>query len=101
MLVLARKIGERVLIGEEVEITVLSVRGEQVRIGIAAPAAVNICRAELADQVSRENAAAARGASVMRGASPELKRARRATDKDSMTEMRRGVRDVRERRRTG
>ena len=100
MLVLARRIGERVLIGEEVEITVLSVRGDQVRIGIAAPPAVSICRAELADRVRRENAAAARGASAVRSATPApLKRERSAADNDIEVPTPREIRAIRERRR--
>jgi carbon storage regulator len=100
MLVLARKIGERILIGEEVEVTIISVRGDQVRIGIAAPAEVNICRAELAHQVRCENAAAARGAwAVREAASAALKPARDAADNDTRVHAPRSVRAIRERRR--
>ncbi len=67
MLVLTRKVGERILAGEDIEITVVSVRGDQVRLGITAPREVSICRSELADQVRRENAAAARAAAAIPG----------------------------------
>jgi len=65
MLVLARRIGERVQIGEDIELMVVSVRGDQVRLGFSAPRDIAICRSELLDQVRNENVAAARGAALM------------------------------------
>lgn len=47
MLVLSRKIDEKILIGEEVTITVLGIRGGQIRLGIEAPTSVPIIREEL------------------------------------------------------
>ena len=47
MLVLSRKVGERILIGEDVEIMVCSIRGNRVKIGIGAPGEVPIVREEL------------------------------------------------------
>jgi carbon storage regulator len=47
MLVLNRKIGERILIGDDITITVVKVQGKQVRIGIEAPSSVSIRRMEL------------------------------------------------------
>jgi len=47
MLVLSRKLGEKIHVGSEITITVLQVRGNRVRIGINAPAAVRLVRAEL------------------------------------------------------
>lgn len=47
MLVLSRKIGERLLISEGVVLTVLSIRGKQVRLGLAAPQTVSILRDEV------------------------------------------------------
>ncbi len=47
MLVLSRKPGERVLIGEDVEVVVLEVEGERVKLGFEAPRYVPICRAEI------------------------------------------------------
>jgi carbon storage regulator len=63
MLVLTRRTGERVRIGEDVEVVIVSVRGDQVRLGIAAPRRIAVSRAELLEQVRDENRAAARGAS--------------------------------------
>ena len=59
MLVLTRRVGEAVSIGENVEVVVVAVRGDQVRVGIRAPRHVPILRAELLAQVERENVAAA------------------------------------------
>jgi carbon storage regulator len=58
MLVVARKIGQTILIGEEIEITVTAVRGDQVRLAIRAPREVSILRKEVVDQVKAGNAAA-------------------------------------------
>lgn len=60
MLVLTRRIGERVLIGDDIEITVLDVKGDQVRLGIQAPRQTRIQRAEIVAAVESENVAAAR-----------------------------------------
>jgi carbon storage regulator len=47
MLVLSRKIGEQVIINDDIVVTVVSVKGNQVRLGFTAPMAVSICREEL------------------------------------------------------
>jgi carbon storage regulator len=59
MLVVTRKPGERLLIGESVEVTVLSIRGDQVSLGVAAPREIPIHRQELLDRIRRENRRAA------------------------------------------
>lgn len=67
MLVVSRKPGERLLIGESVEVTVLSIRGDQVSLGVSAPREVPIHRQELLDRIRRENRrAAALGADDVR-----------------------------------
>lgn len=58
MLALTRKKGESLVINNNVEITVLEVRGEQVKIGISAPKEVPIYRKEVYAQIQNENAAA-------------------------------------------
>ena len=47
MLVLSRKTGERVLVGEDIEVVVLEVEGDRVKLGFTAPRYVPICRAEI------------------------------------------------------
>ncbi|HTN54904.1 MAG TPA: carbon storage regulator CsrA [Microbacterium sp.] len=59
MLVLTRRIGESVLIGDEIEVTLLDVKGDSVRIGINAPRTTRIQRSEIVDAVVTENTAAA------------------------------------------
>ncbi len=58
MLVLARKPGESVVIGNDVVITILEVRGGQVRIGVDAPRSIQVHREEVYREVSRANAEA-------------------------------------------
>ncbi|MFC8923875.1 carbon storage regulator CsrA [Cellulosimicrobium sp. NPDC057127] len=58
MLVLGRKVGERILIGDDVVVTVVSVSKDGVRVGIEAPRDVRIHRAEIVDQVAEDNRAA-------------------------------------------
>ena len=59
MLILTRKLGEVVRIGDEVTVRVLEVRGNQVRLGIDAPAEVRIFREEIYRAICRENEQAA------------------------------------------
>jgi carbon storage regulator len=55
MLVLTRKINQSIVIGDDVEVVVLEVRGEQVRIGIRAPKNVSVHRKEIFDQIKTED----------------------------------------------
>lgn len=59
MLVLTRQIEQEIVIGDTIRIKVLGLTGNQVRLGIEAPAEVTILRRELCDEVSRENQNAA------------------------------------------
>lgn len=59
MLVLTRKTGQSIVIDPNIEITVLEVRGEQVRLGIAAPREIKVNRKELLAQMEATAAAAA------------------------------------------
>jgi carbon storage regulator len=58
MLVLTRKIGERILIGDAITVRVLEVRGSQVRLGVEAPAEVRIFREEIYHPERESNGAA-------------------------------------------
>ncbi|WP_144758720.1 carbon storage regulator CsrA [Curtobacterium sp. 9128] len=63
MLVLTRKVGERILIGDDIVITVLDARGDGVRIGIDAPRGVKIQREEVVRAVAEANVEATQTAS--------------------------------------
>lgn len=58
MLVLTRKVNQSIVIGDCVEVVVLEVRGEQVRLGIRAPRDVAVHRKEIYDQIVEQNQAA-------------------------------------------
>ena len=55
MLVLTRKPDQSIMVGTDIEITVLEVRGEQVRLGIRAPRTVTVHRKEVFEQIRLEN----------------------------------------------
>jgi carbon storage regulator len=54
MLILTRRVGETVMIGNEVTVTVLGVKGNQVRIGVNAPKDVAVHREEIYERIRRE-----------------------------------------------
>jgi carbon storage regulator len=56
MLILTRRIGEAVIIGEEISVTVLSINGTQVRVGVNAPREVPVHREEIYERI-KHNAA--------------------------------------------
>lgn len=55
MLALSRKVNESIIIGNDIEITILEVKGDQVKIGISAPKSVPIYRKELYLQIKESN----------------------------------------------
>ncbi|MFN7017461.1 MAG: carbon storage regulator CsrA [Fimbriimonadales bacterium] len=59
MLVLTRKVNQSIMIGDDIEVIVLEVRGEQVRLGIKAPRTVTVHRREIYDAIQKENLLAA------------------------------------------
>ena len=54
MLILTRRIGETLMIGDDVTVTVLGVRGNQVRLGVNAPKDVAVHREEIYDRIAKE-----------------------------------------------
>lgn len=59
MLVLTRKVGEKIQIGDDISITIMEVKGKQVRVGIEAPAQVKVHREEIYQRIRQENINAA------------------------------------------
>lgn len=55
MLVLKRKLGESVMLGDEIEVQVLSIEGETVKLGFSAPQRIQILRKELVESILQEN----------------------------------------------
>ncbi|MDR0600537.1 MAG: carbon storage regulator CsrA [Treponema sp.] len=64
MLILSRKVNEKIMIGEEISVSVIEIRGDQVRIGVDAPKTVKVFRREVFDAIRAENKAAAQSAPV-------------------------------------
>ena len=60
-MILSRCVGETVMIGDEIEVTVLGVKGKQVRLGVNAPIAVRVYREEIYEERNREERTVARG----------------------------------------
>ncbi len=60
MLILTRKVGESIAIGDEVVIKILDVRGKQVRLGVQAPAYTSVHRKEIYERIQKENKEAAK-----------------------------------------
>ncbi|AMM95092.1 carbon storage regulator CsrA [Peribacillus simplex] len=58
MLVLTRKLNEAIMIGDDIEITILAVEGEQIKLGINAPKSVDIHRKEIYLSIQQENSEA-------------------------------------------
>lgn len=58
MLVVARKVGQAILLGDDIEVTVVAVRGDQVRLAIKAPRSVAIQRRDAIEQVQQDNMSA-------------------------------------------
>jgi carbon storage regulator len=71
MLVLTRRVGEKLIIGENVTVTILSVKGNQIRIGIDAPRDITVNREEIYQRILKEreelNSARHRGAPLTLG----------------------------------
>ena len=63
MLILTRRVGETVMIGNDVTVTVLGVKGNQVRIGINAPKNVAVHREEIYERIKREQQGESQGES--------------------------------------
>lgn len=77
MLVLSRRKGEAVIIGDGIKVTVIDVKGDQIRLGIDAPRTISVHREEVYEQVVAENAAAAQTADPT---SPLLRQAKPRSD---------------------
>lgn len=64
MLILTRKLGESITIGDEVKVTVLEIKGKHVRLGIEAPQSLRVHREEVYQRIQEENRLAAASSAV-------------------------------------
>ncbi|MBT2685452.1 carbon storage regulator CsrA [Bacillus sp. ISL-37] len=65
MLVLTRKNGESIKIGDDIEITIVSAKNDQVKIGIKAPKNIEVFRSEIIEQIKSENEQASQDISTL------------------------------------
>jgi carbon storage regulator len=59
MLILSRKMNEKIMIGEDISLTIIEIRGDQVKVGVDAPKSVKVFRKEVYEAIQNENRAAA------------------------------------------
>jgi carbon storage regulator len=83
MLILSRRAGESVTIGDDIKVSVVTVSGNQVRLGIEAPRAVRVLREEIFLAVEQENRAAAQAAGATGRIADVAKQLRRKCDDKS------------------
>jgi len=62
MLVLTRRLGETIVIGDDIIIKIVDIHGKQIRIGIEAPSEISVYRGEIYERIMQENRAAAESA---------------------------------------
>lgn len=68
MLILTRKLDEKIVIGDDIEVSIIEIRGDQVKLGVNAPRNVKVFRKEVFDAIQAENRAAAESPATL----PEL-----------------------------
>lgn len=75
MLYLTRKVGESVIINDDIEVTVVDIRGKSIKLGFTFPAEASVLRREIHERIKEENRAASGGAEAFAaafgGAAPE------------------------------
>lgn len=82
MLILTRRVGETIVIGDDVIVTVLGIKGNQVRIGINAPKTVTVHREEIYQRIQQEKNAASKPEEAAPAAAPTRKKRESKTDKN-------------------
>lgn len=68
MLILSRKLNERIMIGDDIRISIVDIKGDQVKLGIDAPETVKVYRQEVYDAIQEEN----RNAAMSKGEPPAI-----------------------------
>ena len=98
MLILTRRVGESIVVGDDIVLTVFEVRGDAVRIGIEAPRSVKVNRKEIYEEIQRSNAQAVSSSDdaieALRGALGTCRRPGAAATRPAATPIRRPAPDV-------
>ncbi|OOP56984.1 MAG: carbon storage regulator [Candidatus Brocadia carolinensis] len=82
MLVLTRKLGESITIGDEIKVTIIDCQGKQIKLGIVAPKHVKVHREEIFEKIQEENKKAAKvSKEALMEAAQKLKRNEKPSDK--------------------
>jgi carbon storage regulator len=68
MLILSRKTDEKIMIGDDISVSIIEIKGDQVKIGIEAPKKVKVFRKEIFDEIGEENKIAA----AVKGTLPDI-----------------------------
>ena len=74
MLILARRLNEQIVIGDDIRVSVVDIRGDQVKLGIEAPRSVKVYRQEVYDAIQAENREAAQSVTAIPSLDPFLKK---------------------------
>lgn len=73
MLVLSRKMGESIIIGDNIEISIVDIQGDNIRIGINAPKSIKIFRKEVYEEIQAENRRASENLDKMKNELQKMK----------------------------
>ncbi len=73
MLVLTRKIGESIMIGNDIEVKVLKIEGNSVKLGITAPSSVRVYRMEIYEEIAKQNKQSLMGIDLVKNMKGVLK----------------------------
>jgi carbon storage regulator len=83
MLILSRRLGESVTIGDNIIVTVVGMSGNQIRLGISAPKAIRVLREEIYKAIQKENQSAANASDSKNRLEGALRRFRAQTQEES------------------
>jgi carbon storage regulator len=74
VLILARRLNEQIVIGDDIRVSVVDIRGDQVKLGIEAPRSVKVYRQEVYEAIQEENRQAAQSATALPSLDSYLKK---------------------------